>query len=81
MIHDHRIGDDQVENAVRASGRSGLPHAVANHFAAAEFRFVAGSRQVLFNFDKQFGVGKPNAVAGGGSVKIGILPARNFQSS
>ena len=80
VVHDHRIGDDQIENAVRGSRRRGLPHAVADHFAAAEFCFLAGSGEVLFNFDEQFRIGQANAVAGGRSVQVRILPARNFQA-
>ena len=81
VVHDHCVGDDQIESAVGGSCRRGLAHAVADHFAAAEFCFLAGSREVLFNFDEQFRVGQANAVAGRWSVEVGILPARNFQSS
>ncbi len=81
VVHDHRIGDHQIESAVRRGGRRGLAHAVANHFAAAEFRFFAGSGQVLFNFDEQFRVGQADAIAGGWAVEVGVLPARNFQRS
>ena len=80
VVHDHRIGDDQIESAVSGSRRRGLAHAVADHFAAAEFCFFAGSGEVFFNFDEQFRIGQANAVAGGRAVEVRILPARNFQA-
>ena len=80
VVHDHRIGDDQIENAVRGSGGRGLAHAIADDFAAAEFRFLAGSREVLFNFDEQFRIGQANAVARSGTVQVRILPPWNFQA-
>ena len=52
VVHDYCIRDDQIESAIIGSRRRGLSHAVADHFAAAEFCFFAGSREVLFNFDE-----------------------------
>ena len=46
VVHDHRVGDHHIESAVLRSGRGGLAHAVAQHFAAAEFGFVAGRGEV-----------------------------------
>ena len=68
MIHDHRIRDHQIENAIRSGCGGRLSHPIANHFAAAEFGFLAGSCEVLFNLDKQFGVGEADSIAGGRSV-------------
>src|SRR5919197_985177 len=36
VIHDHRVGDDRVENLVHPRGARRLAHAVADHLAAAE---------------------------------------------
>ena len=57
-----------------------LSHAVANHFAAAKFGFLARSRQVFFDLDEQFGIGQANAVARGGPIEVGVLAAWNFQT-
>jgi hypothetical protein len=45
-----------------------LPHAVADHLAAAEFDFLAivGRGVVVFDFDEQLGIGEADAVADGG---------------
>ena len=68
------IGDDEIENAVLSlrGACAALAHAVANHFAAAEGDFVAVYGEVLLDFDHQFGVGQPDAVAGGGAVEVGV---------
>ena len=60
--------------------RGALAHAVANDLAAAEGDLVAVDGEVLFDFDDQFGIGQPDAVAGGGSVEIGIDAARNAEA-
>ena len=78
VVHDHRIRNHQIENAVSPDCGRRLSHAVANHFAAAEFGLLAGSCEVLLNFDEQVGVGEPDAVAGGRSVQVGVLAAWNF---
>ncbi len=80
VVYDHRIRDDQIENAIRGSRRRRLSHAVADYFAAAKFCFFAGRRKVLFNFDEQFRIGQANAVTSGRSVQVRILPPRNFQT-
>ena len=71
VIDDQRVGDHQVERAMLgfASGRGALAHAVANHLAAAEGDLVAIDGVIALYFDDQFGVGKPNAVAGGRARK------------
>ncbi len=57
--------------------RGTLAHAVANHFAAAEGDLVAVDGEVLLDFDDQFGIGQPDAIALGGAVKVGVGAARN----
>jgi hypothetical protein len=80
VIHNHRIGDHQIERAVRGSRGRGLAQAVANDFATAEFGFLTGRRKILFNFDEQFGISQADSVARRRSVQIRILPSRNFQT-
>ena len=80
VVHDHRVGDDQIEDAVRGRCPGGLSHAVTDAFTTAEFRFFAGSGKVFLNFDEQIGVGQTNAVAGRGTVEIGVLASWNFQA-
>src|ERR1700682_4479174 len=80
VVHDHRIRDHQIENAVGPGCGRRLSHSIANYFAPAEFGLLTGSCEVLLNFDEQIGVGEPDAVAGGRSVQIGVLAAWNFQT-
>ena len=55
-----------------ARGSRALPHAVANDFAAAEGDLVAIDREILLDFDDQFGIGQPDAIALGRPVQIGV---------
>ena len=64
VVEDQRIGDDGVDRALLV-GDLALPHAVADHLAAAEFHFLAVDGEILFDLDDQIGVGQPHAVAGG----------------
>ena len=50
VIEDHGIGNDGVDGAVGA-GRLPLPHAVADHLAAAEFDLLAIDRAVALDLD------------------------------
>src|SRR6185437_15146576 len=45
MIDDQRVGDDGVDRALHAR-RLALPHAVADHLAAAELHLLAVNRAV-----------------------------------
>ena len=81
VIQNHRVGDHQVEHAACGGRRRRLAHAVAQHLAAAELRFVAGHCEIALDLDQQFGVGQPDAIAGGRTVEIGVLAARNSQAS
>ena len=80
MVHDHRVRDHHIESALFGRCRGGLAHAVPQHLAAAELGFVTRRREVAFDFDEKVGIRQPNAIAHGGAVKAGVLPARNLQS-
>ena len=80
VIHDQRVRNHQVEYPVRGHGRGGLPHAVADHLAAAELGLLSGDGQILFDFNEQVGVGEAHAVARGRPVEVGVLTAWNFQT-
>ena len=56
-----------------------LPHAVADHLAAAELHFLAVDGEVLLDLDPQLGVGEAHAVAGGGAEHLGIGLARDLR--
>ena len=49
-----------------------LPHAVADHLAAAEFHLLAVGGEILLDLDDEVGVGQPHAVAGGRPEHVGI---------
>jgi hypothetical protein len=51
MIHDHALVMTRSRRRRRHGGRR-LAHAVADHFAAAEFGFLARSGQVFFDLDE-----------------------------
>ena len=65
-IGDHHISDFGCETLA-------LAHAVADHLAATESDFVAIDRVVFLDLDDQFRIGKPNPVAFGRAVEIGIV--------
>ena len=71
VIDDQRVGDDRVHGPFGAGGLA-LPHAVADHLAAAELHLLAIGGAVPLHLDDQVGIGKPHAVAGGGAVHAGI---------
>ena len=71
MVEDQRVGDDGVDRALLV-GDLALPHAVTDHLAAAELHLFAIGTKVLFHFDDDVGIGKPHAVARGGSKHLGI---------
>ena len=52
VIQDERVGDDAIERVLRADA-SGLAHAFADDFAAAEFAFVAINGEILFDFEDE----------------------------
>ncbi len=75
MIENHRVRHDGIDHVGVHALR--LAHAVANHFAAAEFHFFAVGREVAFDFDQQIGVGEAHAVAGGGAEHFRVCAAAN----
>ncbi len=62
MVDDHGVGDDGIGGAVGAADLA-LPHAVADHLAAAELDLLAVDRAVALDRDEELGVGKSDAVA------------------
>ncbi len=74
MVDDQRIGDHGVDAVARQP--LALPHAVADHLAAAELDLLAVDREILLDLDDQRGVGQPHAVADGRPEHLGIsLPS------
>ena len=71
MVEDERIGDDGIDRALPV-GDLRLPHAVADHLAAAEFHLLAVNGEILLDLDDEIGVGEPNAVAGRRAEHVGI---------
>ena len=65
-----------VSTAPSAIGDLRLPHAVADHLAAAEFHLLAVNGEILLHLDDEIGIGEPNAVSGGGAEHVGINAAR-----
>jgi hypothetical protein len=79
VVDDDGVGDDRVHHLGMRALR--LAHAVADHFAAAEFDFLAVDGVVLLDLDEQFGVGQADAVARGGAVHFGVGAAANRRHS
>ena len=62
VVHDQRVGDDRVHGPLGAGGL-GLPHAVTDNFAAAEFNLFAVDCRVV-----ACAVGQRRACALGGEI-------------
>ena len=77
-IEDEGVRDNEIE-AVLVERGGGLPHAVADDLAAAEFDFVAVAAalgdEVALDLHEKIGVGETYAVAGGGAEHLGVLAA------
>ena len=71
VIDDQRIGDDGIDRALPV-GDLRLPHAVADHLAAAELHLLAVGGEILLDLDDEIGVGEPHPVAGGRAEHVGI---------
>jgi hypothetical protein len=71
MVQDHRIGDHGVRRALRPRDLA-LPHAVADHLAAAELHFLAIDGEILLHPDQQRGIAQADAVARGRAKHAGI---------
>ncbi|MBV6449086.1 MAG: hypothetical protein FCKEOINB_02816 [Nitrosomonas sp.] len=76
MIDNDRIGDHGIHDVRMAALR--LSHAVAYHFSAAEFYFLAIGGEVSFNLDEKFGIGQTDTVAGCRPHHFRIGLAGNF---
>ena len=76
MVEDHGVGDDRVDGTLGAAPLA-LPHAVADHLAAAELDLLAIDRAVALDLDDELGIGEPQPVAGRGSEHRRIGGARN----
>ena len=76
VVEDHGVGDDGVDGALGA-GRLALPHAVADHLAAAELDLLAVDRAVALDLDDELGIGEPQPVAGRRPEHRGIGAARD----
>ena len=71
MIDNERVGDDGVDRTLFV-GDLALPHAVADHLAAAELHFLAVGAKILFDFDDQISIREAHAVARRGAEHVGI---------
>ena len=74
VIEDHGVGDDGVDGAASAR-RLGLPHAVADHLAAAELHLFAVGGEILLDLDHELGVGEAQPVACGRTEHLGVVGA------
>src|ERR1700730_1495058 len=63
MVEDHGVGDDRIDGAL-GPALLALPHAVADHLAAAELDLLAVDRAVALDLDDELGIGKAQPVAG-----------------
>jgi hypothetical protein len=71
VIEDERVGDDGVDRALPV-GDLALPHAVADHLAAAELDLLAVAAKILLYLDDDVGVGEPHPISGGGTEHLGV---------
>ena len=77
VIKNDRIGDDGIDCALLIRHLR-LPHAVADHLATAELHLFAIGGEILLHLDDEIGVGKPYAVADGGTEHVGVDRAFHF---
>jgi len=74
MVEDHGVGDDRVDGTF-APPALALPHAVADHLAAAELDLLARDRVVALDLDPELGVGQADLVAHGRAEHRGVSVA------
>ena len=76
-VHDHGVGDDQVQGALGGGGLGVGGHAVAHRLAAAVHHLVPvrALAHVLLDLYDEIGVGEPEPVAHGGAEEVGVLLA------
>src|ERR1700733_4812827 len=77
VIENHRVRNDEIENAAGSRHRAVLPHAIPNHLAAAERNLVAVECEVFFDLDNQGCVGETHTIPRGRTIKVGIRTAVN----
>ena len=77
VVEDHRVGDDGVDRTL-GTARLALPHAVADHLAAAELDLLAIDRAVALDLDDELGVGEPQPIPGRRTEHRGIGGARHL---
>ena len=84
VVENDGVDDDGIEGTFGARALA-LPHAVADHLAAAELDLLAIDRVVFLDLDDRFGVGKPQPVARRRPEHRGIgrarQPCRHDQSA
>ena len=76
VVEDQRVGDHGVDRPGGA-GLLPLPHAVADHLAAAELDLLAVDRAVLLDLDDEVGVGEAHLVADRRPEHVGVGRARH----
>ena len=76
VVEDQRVGDHGVDRPGRA-GLLPLPHAVADHLAAAELDLLAVDRVVLLDLDHEIRVGEAHLVADRRPEHVGVGGARH----
>jgi hypothetical protein len=79
VVDDQRVGDHRVGDLGRHE--LALPHAVADHLAAAELHLLAVDGEVLLHLDPQLGIGEPHAVSDRRPEHLGIGLPRDLHFS
>ena len=72
-VDDRDVGDHQVQRAFLRSHRIRKPHTVAEGFAASVDDFIAVFAQVLFDFNVQVGIAKPDFIADGWTEQVVVF--------
>ncbi len=71
-IHDHHVGDDQVQRPLRVGDAGRLCHAVADGLAAPEDGLIPIAGQVALDLAHQLRVREPETVTRRGPVERGV---------
>src|SRR5690606_26372924 len=75
VIEDQGIRDDRIDD-LRGTPLP-LPHAVADHLAAAELHFLAVDRVIAFDLDDELGIAEPHAISRRRPEHLGIGLSRD----
>ena len=70
VVQNEGVGDDGVDDLGRSA--LALPHAVADHFAAAELDLLTVDRPVRLHLDEEGRIAQANAVTDGRAVDLGV---------